>query len=67
MECAFLKHLQQVSIICILTLIIHFLSNFFSKSAITGKKIEIEKDIKRGKVELREQEKEKKKVGGKKK
>ena len=47
MECAFLKHLQQVSIICILTLIIHFLSNFFSKSAITGKKIEIEKDIKR--------------------
>ena len=66
MECAFLKHLQQVSIICILTLIIHFLSNFFSKSAITGKKIEIEKDIKKrktenkGKVELREQEKEKK-------
>ena len=47
MECAFLKHLQQVSIICRLTLTIHFLSNFFSKYGIPGKKIEKEKNIKR--------------------
>ena len=47
MECAFLKHLQQVSIICRLTLTIHFLSNFFSKYCKTGKKIEKENNIKR--------------------
>ena len=73
MECALLKHLQQVSIICILTLIIHFLSNFFSKSATTGKKIEIEKDIKKeenwkqGKSGAERTGEREKKGGGKKK